>query len=369
MAVLRRWLVTMLAALTVGAAGCQAPAPPDISPGPTASSPAADLGVAIDDHRADLVNLAAIRAVLVSRRGELVAERYYGSEAGDYQDVWSVTKSVTSTLVGIALQKGQLRSVDQTVSELLPQFRTTMAPASGRVTLRQLLTMTSGWTGDWDPEPTRKKLVERILAHGPSAETGVFEYQDAGIQVIAAVLVRATGKSLLEYAREELFAPLGISSTPAAEPALADAGKPAVTELNRFRWLRDPDGIHGGPYGLALTARDLVKLGELWLNEGEWQGRRLLDAGFVADATHNQVRELDPSRYGYGYLWWDTPLPVHPAYMAQGLYGQMVMVVPDLESVVVVLSQGSGSPDDFDGVRVFDDLRAMVDSVVLPNLR
>ncbi len=365
---MRWWAVAVLAAVMIGATGCQPPAPPDPSPSASAASPATDLGGAIDEHRAGLVNLSNIRAVLVSRRGELVAERYYGTSATEYHDVWSVTKSVTSTLVGIALRKGQLRSVDQTLAELLPQFRQTMAPASGQVTLRQLLTMTSGWTGEWDPEPARKGLVERILTHGPTAETGVFEYADTGIQVIAAVLVKATGKSVLEYAREELFAPLAIRSTPAGESPLADAGQPAVTEVNQFRWLRDADGVHGGPFGLALTARDLVKLGELWRNGGAWQGRQLLDDDYVAAATRNQVRELDPSRSGYGYLWWDTPLPVHPAYMAQGLYGQMIMVVPDLELVVVVFSQGSGGPDTFDGVRTFDDLRMMVDTVVVPNL-
>jgi len=78
--------------------------------------------------------------------------------------------------------------------------------------------------------------------------------------------------------------------------------------MNSFRWLRVPDGVHAGPFGLALTARDMIKIGELWLNRGVWHGRRILDADYIAEATTNQVPELDGKIRGYGYLWWITPL-------------------------------------------------------------
>jgi CubicO group peptidase (beta-lactamase class C family) len=372
---LRRWWLCSLSVLLATAClGCQTTAPPPTAPVTTlpssastsASAPPSTNGLdqAIDDHLATgSVRLRTIRTVLVSQRNQLIAERYYDSNAAEYVEVQSVTKSVISTLIGIALASGDLTSLDQNLGQLLPQHRATMAPTSARVTLRQLLTMTSGWTDQVDPEPTRPKLVERILRQGPDGPTGTFTYANIPVQLLSAVLVKATGQSTLDYARRELFDPLGIKSRPAYEGQAADVDKPAVINTNRFRWLRDPDGIHAAPFGLALTALDMVKIGELWLNQGEWQGKRLLAADYIADASRNLVPELDQTRSGYGYLWWDTPLATEQAFSAQGQYGQLITVIPDLRAVIVVSSRASENPP------TPDDLQALVDTIIVPRLR
>lgn len=133
----------------------------------------AAVGTAIDDYLAHgAVNLQNIRAVLVSQRGELLADRYYHSDAAAYAEIQSATKSVMSTLIGIALTKGDLESPDQTLGELLPQHRSAMSKSAARTTVRQLLTMTGGWTAFYDADTATPKLVRRVLMAGPGGRPG-----------------------------------------------------------------------------------------------------------------------------------------------------------------------------------------------------
>jgi CubicO group peptidase (beta-lactamase class C family) len=186
-----------------------------------------------------------------------------------------------------------LKSLDQTLGELLPQHRSAMSKSAARTTVRQLLTMTGGWTAFYDADTARPQLVSRVLAAGPEVDPGGFVYSNVGPHLLSALLARATGLSTLAYARRELFDPLGITSQPAFEGPIAQRDNPDVVSTNSFRWLRDPDGVHAGPYGLALTARDLIKIGELWLNGGVWHGRRILDADYITQASTNQVPKLE----------------------------------------------------------------------------
>jgi CubicO group peptidase (beta-lactamase class C family) len=330
--------------------------------GPVTSAPP-ELGTAIDDYVAHgAVNLRNIRAVLVSQRGELLAERYYHSDAAAYAEIHSATKSVVSTLVGVALTKGDLESLDQTLGELLPQHRSAMSKSSAGTTVRQLLTMTGGWTAFYNAETARPKLVRPALVEGPEVHPGTFVYSNVGPHLLSAVLVQATGMSTLAYARRELFDPLGINSQPAFEGPIAQRDNPTVVSTNSFRWLRDPDGVHGGSYGLALTARDMVKIGELWLNGGVWHGRRILDADYITQASSNRVPEFEGKIRGYGYLWWVTPLVKHDAYSASGMYGQLITVVPDLRAVIVISSR------TLDTAPSIEDHLAMMDAAIVPGL-
>jgi hypothetical protein len=121
---------------------------------------------------------------------------------------------------------------------------------------------------DDDPKPAGLQLVRRILREGPDGNPGTFAYSDIGTHLLSAGLAQATGMTTLAYARRELFDPLGIDSQPPFEGPIADVDKPEVVSANSFRWLHDPEGVHAGPFGLALTARDMVRIGELWLNGG-----------------------------------------------------------------------------------------------------
>jgi CubicO group peptidase (beta-lactamase class C family) len=174
----RSMIVALFLAVSV-ACSAQPPSGPatSVPPTPVASSavPRAALGTVIDDYLAHgSVNLQNIRAVLVTQRGELLAERYYHSDAAAYAEIHSATKSVMSTLIGIALTKGDLRSLDQTLGELLPQHRTAMSKSSARTTIRQLLTMTGGWTAFYDADTATPELVRRVLNAGPEVDPGTF---------------------------------------------------------------------------------------------------------------------------------------------------------------------------------------------------
>jgi CubicO group peptidase (beta-lactamase class C family) len=336
-----------------------------VPPTAVASSavPRAELGTAIDDYLAHgSVNLQNIRAVLISQGGELLAERYYHSDAAAYAEIQSATKSVISTLVGIALTEGDLKSLDQTLAELLPQHRSAMSKSAARTTVRQLLTMTGGWTAFYDADTARPKLVIRVLGAGPEVDPGGFVYSNIGPHLLSAVLAQVTRMSTLAYARRELFDPLGINSQPAFEGPMAQRDNPDVVSTNSFRWLRDPDGVHAGPYGLALTARDMIKIGELWLNGGVWHGRRILDPDYITQASTNQVPELEGKIRGYGYLWWVTPLATHSSYSASGRYGQLITVVPDLRAVIVISSR------ILDDAPSIEDHLTMMDAAIVPGL-
>ena len=146
--------------------------------------------------------------------------------------------------------------------------------------------------------------------------------------LLAAILEKATGKGLLEYAREVLFAPLDMDS--------ADCGT-------------DPQGIGDGGNGFRMTARDMAKLGQLYLQGGTWAGEQVVPADWVAEATALQC-DLAPGNPDYGYQWWLQSFGGYEAYFAQGHFGQFVFVVPELDLVAAFNSHNTGSNDLYWGL-------------------
>ena len=291
-----------------------------------------------------------VRAILVSVRGRPVFERYYHSSAATTGNVFSVTKSVMSMLIGIAIDERKLRGVDQTLAELLPAYTATMPPAVKAVTLRQILTMTAGLPPDPPGLPgfvTSGDWVATILTEGTQQPAGQsFAYASAGSHLLSAILRQATGRSTLDYARAKLFTPLGISTVPAAEPVARPESGPAYDRA-RFAWPTDPQGNHAGFSFLKLTARDMAKLGQLWLNKGRWAGRQLVSAAWITESTTSHV-DTQSTPEQYGYQWWVTTADGHPAYAAMGSGGQLIEVVPDLDLVTVVASTdaaGAAGPE------------------------
>jgi CubicO group peptidase (beta-lactamase class C family) len=315
------------------------------------------------------------RAVVVSVAGAPVVERYYGRvTARTTCDVRSVTKTVVATLIGMALAEGRLHSLDQTLFELLPAYRAKMSTALKAVTLRQLLTMTSGLQPDnvsgQQPLLRGPDWVGNVVRHAPAPNvTGRFAYSSAGSHLLSAILVQATGQSVLSYARSRLFDPLAIATRPAFEPVINNNGDVPEPVAGRefdaagFAWLRDPTGMHLGFAGLKLTARDMTKLGTLYLNQGMWRGRQLLPRSWVQDATRSHVSTGMGQLTGYGYQLWVTAAGVHPAFAAVGYGGQLIEVVPDLRLVVAVCTTVSEQSPANVGVYV-----SLVQDVVVPVL-
>ena len=299
-----------------------------------------------------------VRSLLVVRHGYLVYEHYWqGFDAADGHDSDSVTKSVTSALVGIALGERRLKSLDQTVGELLAAHLPKHADRRfAQVTVQQLLTMTGGLAGDdrstGGDEGLTKRLFKsrdwvghilgRRLADNPGT---TFAYSNASSHLLSAIVADTTGQSTLAFARSRLFGPLGINSDNAFEPVIVEP-PPAheqAYEQASVAWPKDPQGYHFGAAWLKLPARDLAKFGYLYLNGGRWNGTQLIPADYVRASIqpHSRPHVLDEYGYGYGYQWWTTRIDLHDSFFAAGLGGQRVQVIPDLDLVVVITSDAS----------------------------
>lgn len=300
-----------------------------------------------------------VQSAVIQVDGEVVAEHYAdGSGPNVFHNGHSVTKSVMSVLIGIAIADGVISGVDATLAELLPDRTAGMSPGMAEVTLEQILTMTSGLppdelfndrygpTNDWTAVTLATELDQ-------PPGTG-FAYASSGSHLLSAVLARATGRSVLDYAREKLFDPLEIVTRPAAE-ATVDLTLEAYDALPGFAWTVDPTGLHLGFGDLKLTAPDMVKLGQLYLQNGVWQGKQLVPADWVASSTRGHV-EAGGSQYGY--QWWIPFAGGHAAFAAFGLAGQLIEVVPDLGLVVAVSSKPA--PAQLDGDAIADQVSTWI---------
>jgi CubicO group peptidase (beta-lactamase class C family) len=264
-----------------------------------------------------------VRSLLVARDGRLVFERYYGAGVvNQIFDVYSVTKSVTSALVGIALAERKLESVDQRLVDVFPNYAKDGDPRLRRLTLAHLLTMRAGFSadpieaaGNWTRE-----LMSRPFEHQPGK---VFVYDSGSSHLLSAVLTKVTGAQASMLARDRIFRPLGIRGG--------------------WRWPDDGQGVSVGGDGLAMRARDLAKLGQLYLQEGRWNGKQVVPAAWVRRSTRKQA-VLAPGQ-GYGYQWWVQDGPRGTAYAALGFGGQAIVVLPALDLVVVLTTVPRGETD------------------------
>jgi len=303
-------------------------------------------------------DLRLVRSVLVSVDGRTTISYFDKRRPTDHVHVWSVTKSVISILVGIAVDEGRLR-VDQTLQELLPNQASSMTPQQASITLRQLLTMTAAISGDdGGLNLIADDTVSQILSYGMSNDPGVaFEYSNSSSHLVAAVLRNAVDRPILDYARAKLFDPLGIDTRPAWQgwetgPPTSGFNKPG------FAWATDRAGVNVGGFGLKLTTADLVKLGELYVDGGRWHGRQIVSQAWVDESTSEQLsaEQEEAAQAQYGYLWWAGEYNGQPVFEASGSYYQRIICFPESDVVVVVTAA-----DDLTGI---DTLHLTLDPVL-----
>ncbi|WP_250031437.1 serine hydrolase domain-containing protein [Paractinoplanes maris] len=288
-----------------------------------------------------------VRSVVVVRHGYVVHERYWhGLSVGSGHDVRSVTKSVVGTLVGIALAEGKIKSLDQTVGELLAAPE---SPLAG-VTVRHLLTMTSGLAGDpagEDDMLTSPNWVRQILSRRLIVEPGTrFSYSSASSHLLSAIVATTTGGSTLDYARAKLFEPLGIDTSKAYEPVFGgqvDGATLAAYDRSAVAWPVDPQGVHYGAAFLRLPSRELAKIGYLYLHGGRWDDRQIVPADWVTASTSRTGLPPDVES-GYGLHWWFETIDGARAFSAVGYGGQYIYVVPALDLVVVLTNNPDAGP-------------------------
>jgi CubicO group peptidase (beta-lactamase class C family) len=285
--------------------------------------------------------LRHIQSVLVSHAGDIVCERYFRDRrADDLTNLHSVTKSVVASLAGIAIHQGAI-TLTTTIGDVLDAPELSDDERKQRVSVEHLLTMTSGLDAstpyDIDEIADRgESWLSGVLAAPLIAEPGTtFAYNNGAAHVLGIVLARATQMPLKHFAERHLFVPLGIEE---------------------YRWPEDPDG-NALAYGhLELRPRDLLQLGQLYL-DGE---RPLLGADFVAAATTAHTTGGPPEGASYGYLWWIAEDAGRSSFFAGGYGGQYVTVVPDLELVVVT----TGDVDVY--IPTSADPRELVATAIIP---
>lgn len=283
-----------------------------------------------------------IHSVIVARAGKLVFEQYFtgaderwGSSIGEVKfdpatrhDLRSVSKSLTSLLVGLAIQRGKIGGIDEPMVKFFPEYADLDTPERRRITLRHLLTMSMGVAWDENipysnPANSEIRMImapdgERFALEQPIvAPPGrVYNYNGGATALLGAVVRKTTGQPLDQFAREALLTPLGISD---------------------FEWIGIPGKGPAAASGARMRPRDMLKLGQLVLSKGQWNGREIVPAAWIAESTAPHI--TGAGTFFYGYQWW-----LGRTWQAErevkwvagvGLGGQRIFIVPDLDLVVV----------------------------------
>jgi CubicO group peptidase (beta-lactamase class C family) len=321
-----------------------APAAADVAP--PAADPADTVLLARALERAR--ELPRLRGMVVSQGGDVIL-RHFTDGAGIHRatNVKSVSKSVLSALVGIAIAEGHIRGTEQPIHEFFPDHfaRSGVDPAKRAITVGHLLSMQAGLEstsfggyGAWvNSRDWVRAALDRPMVDAPG---GRMLYSTGSSHLLSAILTRATGMSTHAYANEKLGDALGGSIRP---------------------WQRDPQGIFFGGNDMYLTPRQMLRFGQLWLDGGMIDGRRVVPRAWVEASV--VPRATSPwNGHDYGLGWWSRDSGGRRAWFAWGYGGQFVFVVPELELVAVFTSQAD-HPRGGDHLRA---LHAMVDDYLVP---
>ncbi|WP_429841848.1 serine hydrolase domain-containing protein [Brevibacillus sp. FIR094] len=286
-----------------------------------------------------------INGIIIVRNGYIAHESYYhGYGPKDRYHVASVTKSILSALIGIAIEERFIKNVDQKVLEFFPDYTPDQTDTQKQeITLRHLLTMTAPYPfEDWH-EPLDKMCMQSdwvtytLDMLGQNGEIGAFKYSTAGAHLLSAILTRSTGKSAREFANERLFTPIGMEEIPDYEMkafAFDDLFGKAVRG-----WVKDPNNNSTGGWGLTLTPRDMARFGWLYLNRGCWDNHQIIPEDWIDEST-----ALNPN--SYGYLWWLREEDDLFAYAAMGDGGNVICCIPEKNLVVAIASKFMPNPRD-----------------------
>jgi CubicO group peptidase (beta-lactamase class C family) len=308
------------------------------------ASPLADVALpaAVPTWNPETVDEAARRllrlhSLLISRGGELIFERYYNGRHRDRPaNIKSASKSVISTLVGIAIHRGLIQDVQTPIVKYFPELADATDARKRGITVEHLLSMRSGLEGtsnrNYGAWVTSRDWVRHALARPMFASPGEeMEYSSGNTHLLSAILTRASGKSTWQFANDVLGRPLGFTFA---------------------QWPRDPQGIYFGGNEMLMTPRQMLLLGELYLNRGRAGVQQIVPESWVEkscegrarsrrsrDRTLDAIPRLDPMRdRQYGYGWWVYELRDYDVCFAWGYGGQYVFVLPELDLVMVTTS-------------------------------
>lgn len=282
----------------------------------------------INAVEADKLNL---HSLMLLRHGKVLAEGWWAPYAPNLKHtLYSLSKSFTSSAIGLAVEEGRLAVEDKVISFFPGDVPAVVSENLAKMRLRDLLTMSTGHAKDTTAslrEQSGKAWVRSFLEQPVDYEPGTFfVYNSGATYMLSAIIQKVTGQTLLEYLTPRLFKPLGIEG--------AD-------------WEVDPKGINTGGWGLRVKTEDIARFGQLYLQKGKWNGKRILSEKWVNDATGMQVQSKGGGaraagdndwQQGYGYQFWRCR---HNAFRGDGAYGQYCIVMPEQDMVIAITSETS----------------------------
>lgn len=293
---------------------------------------------------------------------EVFSEEWNGYAKTDCTHIMSVTKSIVSLLTGIAVDQKMIGSIDDKVISYFPDYPVKRGEKTiSEVTIRHLLTMRAPYKGKGDPwskvcSSENWTFASLDFLGGRKGITDEFDYRTVCLHILSGILYRATGMITADFANQYLFRPLGIAEHQNYYAKSADEHRQFTIskEPKENLWFADRDGLGTPGYGLCMSAEDMAKIGQLCLNQGSWEGKRIVSGEWIREMT--RPREVD-SRYfrgmQYGYLWWI----IHPetdVYAAIGNSGNVIYINPE-ENITAAVSSYF-KPTVYDRVDFIEDI-------------
>ena len=290
---------------------------------------AAESALRFEEALSVAAELPRLHSLIVSRRGEILLERYYnGARPTRPANIKSAAKSIISALVGIAIERRLIPGAETRITSYFPTLAKDRDPRKQQITIEDLLTMRSGLEttsnrnyGAWVQS---RNWVQHALARPLLSTPGTaMDYSTGNTHLLSAILTKATASSTWQFANERLAAPLGFTLA---------------------RWPQDPQGIYFGGNDMLLTPRQMLAFGQLYLDRGRVNGRQVVPESWIDRSFLTRARSFW-SGQEYGYGWWMRELGGHRAYFAWGFGGQYIFVVPSLDLVVVTTSSPTVAED------------------------
>lgn len=272
---------------------------------------------------AEAESINSLRSLIIQQNGEVISERYFkGRTPNRAFNIKSASKSIIGLLTGIAIEEGFIPSIDEPISTYFPDyFEENPDPKKESITVKNLLSMQAGlrstssrYYGAW---VMSDNWVEYALDQDFITDIdGRMVYSTGTSHLLSVIITKATGMSTKAFAEQYLFDPMGI-----------EVGG----------WDRDPQGYYMGGNNMALKPTDLLKIGQMLIDDGIWDGEQIITKDWIVDSFKTYTfSNYNP--YGYGYQWWNKETAGYTTFFAWGHGGQYIMMVPELDAVVVMTS-------------------------------
>jgi CubicO group peptidase (beta-lactamase class C family) len=313
-------LVLILNAVTASAADKNTSGLPRSTPEAQGISSSAILSFVDDAEK----KIDALHSLMIVRHGHVVAEGWWAPyDAKTRHELYSLSKSFTSTAVGLAIAEGKLSIDDPVLKFFKEEAPTTPVNNLKQMRVHDLLRMSTGHLTEpqMQPSPSAKAFLAATVAFKPGTH---FLYNTAATYMLSAIVQKVTGQTVLDYLRPKLFEPLGIENP---------------------TWGLSREGVTLGGYGLNIRTEDIARFGQLYLQKGRWNGKQLVPAAWIEAATARQTSNgSSPTSdwdQGYGYQFWRAR---HGAYRGDGAFGQFCLVLPDQDAVIAITSGTKDMP-------------------------